>query len=120
MPRLKATGVLNEPPALKQASRASAADWNQIPSPRRALQSADVLRHIWLVGRQPRRRNRATSMVPPTKDLRMSLPVSSGLGSPPTIFVIHENSAWVEPLRREFAQLGAPYCEWFLDRGVLD
>jgi len=120
MPRLKATGVLNEPPALKQASRASAADWNQIPPPRRALQSADVLRHIWLVGRQPRRRNRATSMVPPTKDLRMSLPVSSGLGSPPTIFVIHENSAWVEPLRREFAQLGAPYCEWFLDRGVLN
>jgi len=38
----------------------------------------------------------------------------------PRIFVIHENSAWVEPLRREFAALGAPVAEWFVDRGVLD
>ena len=50
----------------------------------------------------------------------MASGVSRGASSPPQIFVIHENSAWVEPLRREFAQLRAPYCEWFLDRGVLD
>jgi hypothetical protein len=36
------------------------------------------------------------------------------------VFVIHENDAWVEPLRREFAALGTPYEEWFLDRGLLD
>lgn len=36
------------------------------------------------------------------------------------VHVIHENDAWVEPLRREFAALGTPVEEWFLDRGVLD
>jgi hypothetical protein len=36
------------------------------------------------------------------------------------IYVIHENDAWVEPLRAAFAGLGLPYQEWFLDRGVLD
>jgi len=36
------------------------------------------------------------------------------------VYVIHENDAWVEPLRRQFAQLGTPFEEWFLDRGVLD
>ena len=36
------------------------------------------------------------------------------------VFIIHENEAWIEPLRREFAALGTPYSEWFLDRGVLD
>lgn len=36
------------------------------------------------------------------------------------IFVIHENSAWVEPLRAAFGELGAPFEEWFLDHGVLD
>jgi glutathione synthase/RimK-type ligase-like ATP-grasp enzyme len=38
----------------------------------------------------------------------------------PGVFVIHENDAWVEPLRREFARLGAPLSEWFLDEGMLD
>jgi hypothetical protein len=38
----------------------------------------------------------------------------------PKIFVIHENDAWVEPLRTAFAEQGLPYGEWFLDRGVLD
>ena len=37
-----------------------------------------------------------------------------------TIHVIHENDAWVEPLRGAFAEQGLPYAEWFLDRGVLD
>jgi len=34
--------------------------------------------------------------------------------------VIHENNAWVEPLRRAFAARGIPYGEWFLDKGILD
>ena len=34
------------------------------------------------------------------------------------VYVIHENDAWVEPLRREFERLGTPYEEWFLDQGV--
>lgn len=36
------------------------------------------------------------------------------------VHIIHENAAWIEPLRREFAALGTPYREWFLDRGLLD
>jgi len=36
------------------------------------------------------------------------------------IHVIHENDAWVEPLRAAFQEQGLPYAEWFLDRGVLD
>jgi hypothetical protein len=36
------------------------------------------------------------------------------------VFVIHENSAWVEPLRLAFEQIGTPYEEWFLDQGALD
>jgi hypothetical protein len=36
------------------------------------------------------------------------------------VHVIHENSVWVEPLRRAFDELKAPYEEWFLDEGVLD
>jgi hypothetical protein len=38
----------------------------------------------------------------------------------PKVYVIHENSTWVEPLRSAFAELGTPYAEWFLDQGVLD
>jgi len=40
--------------------------------------------------------------------------------TPPRIFVLHENIPWVEPLRREFAAIDAPFSEWFLDRGLLD
>jgi hypothetical protein len=36
------------------------------------------------------------------------------------VHIIHENDAWIEPLRREFAALGTPCREWFLDRGLLD
>jgi len=36
------------------------------------------------------------------------------------IYVIHENEAWVEPLRGAFQELSLPFEEWFLDRGVLD
>ncbi|MHA1152792.1 MAG: ATP-grasp domain-containing protein [Alphaproteobacteria bacterium] len=35
------------------------------------------------------------------------------------ITVLHENSAWVEPLRAAFAELGLPYDEWFLDQGII-
>ena len=38
----------------------------------------------------------------------------------PKIYVIHENDAWVEPLRAAFAQLDLPYEEWFLSEGHLD
>src|SRR5262245_18609942 len=40
--------------------------------------------------------------------------------SHPRIFVLHENTPWVEPLRRELAAIGAPFSEWFLDRGLVD
>jgi hypothetical protein len=36
------------------------------------------------------------------------------------IYVIHENDAWVEPLRDAFSELALPYAEWFIDRGTLD
>ncbi|UHL64410.1 alpha-L-glutamate ligase [Paralcaligenes sp. KSB-10] len=36
------------------------------------------------------------------------------------IHVIHENDAWVEPLRSAFAELDLPYEEWFLSEGLLD
>jgi len=36
------------------------------------------------------------------------------------IYVIHENDAWVEPLRAAFGDLGLEYEEWFLHEGVLD
>jgi hypothetical protein len=36
------------------------------------------------------------------------------------IYVIHENDAWVEPLRAAFAALALPFEEWFLSEGVLD
>ena len=36
------------------------------------------------------------------------------------IYVIHENDAWVEPLRAAFDEIGAPFTEWFIDQGTLD
>lgn len=36
------------------------------------------------------------------------------------IYVIHENDAWVVPLRAAFEQLQLPYEEWFIDRLKLD
>lgn len=40
--------------------------------------------------------------------------------SPPKIYVLHENSAWVEPLRRAFDERALPYEEWFLADGLVD
>ena len=36
------------------------------------------------------------------------------------IYVIHENDAWVEPLREAFDELSLPFQEWFLAEGLLD
>jgi glutathione synthase/RimK-type ligase-like ATP-grasp enzyme len=36
------------------------------------------------------------------------------------IHVIHENDAWVEPLRAAFKELRLPFEEWFTSDGVLD
>jgi hypothetical protein len=36
------------------------------------------------------------------------------------IYVIHENDAWVEPLRAAFDELHLPFEEWHLDQGLLD
>ena len=36
------------------------------------------------------------------------------------IYVIHENDAWVEPLRTAFMELDLPYEEWFLSEGAFD
>ena len=38
----------------------------------------------------------------------------------PRIYVIHENDAWVEPLRAAFAELRLPCTEWFIADGRLD
>lgn len=38
----------------------------------------------------------------------------------PKIFVLHENDAWVEPLRAAFEARGLPFAEWFLDTGHVD
>lgn len=36
------------------------------------------------------------------------------------IYIIHENSEWMKPLRRELDQLNVPYEEWFINEGQLD
>ena len=36
------------------------------------------------------------------------------------VHVIHENDAWVEPLRAAFAEIGVPFAEWFIDDGSLE
>jgi glutathione synthase/RimK-type ligase-like ATP-grasp enzyme len=38
----------------------------------------------------------------------------------PSIHVIHENDAWVEPLRAAFAERGIAHREWFLSDGLVD
>ena len=36
------------------------------------------------------------------------------------IYVLHENSDWVEPLRTEFSKRSLPFEEWFLSEGKVD
>lgn len=38
----------------------------------------------------------------------------------PKVYVLHENDAWVVPLRRAFEADAIPYGEFFLDGGVVD
>ncbi len=38
----------------------------------------------------------------------------------PKVYVIHENDAWVEPLRAAFEKQVIPFAEWHLDEGILD
>ena len=35
-------------------------------------------------------------------------------------YIIHENDAWVEPLRAAFNRIGAPFEEWFIHERCLD
>jgi len=56
-------------------------------------------------------------MVPEGSRMRTSLTHTDDVAR---VYVIHENDAWVEPLRREFAARSIPYAEWFLNQGVLD
>src|SRR6187200_1311668 len=35
-------------------------------------------------------------------------------------YIIHENDAWVEPLRAAFKRIGAPFEEWFIHERCLD
>lgn len=50
----------------------------------------------------------------------MTQPFSPTYDAQPRVYVLHENDAWVEPLRTELENLGVPYSEWFLDHGLLD
>ncbi len=36
------------------------------------------------------------------------------------IFVLHENSAWVEPLAAAFSDVDLDFEEWFLNSGTVD
>jgi glutathione synthase/RimK-type ligase-like ATP-grasp enzyme len=36
------------------------------------------------------------------------------------VYVLHENDAWVEPLRAAFEAQGTPFTEWFLAEGTVD
>src|SRR5262245_39582546 len=65
-------------------------------SARRALQYDRILRHITFVVAQTRFHRR---------EIRM--PLSAEELSHPRIFVLHENTPWVEPLRRELAAIDA-------------
>ena len=49
--------------------------------------------------------------------MRQNLTASGGA---PQVYVIHENDAWVEPLRDAFAEFGLPYAEWFIANGKVD
>ena len=36
------------------------------------------------------------------------------------IYVIHENEAWLVPLRAAFKKLNLPFEEWNVDKEILD
>jgi len=39
------------------------------------------------------------------------------MASEPTIYVIHENDKWMEPLREAFQSQGISFVEWHLGQG---
>ena len=43
-----------------------------------------------------------------------------GLDETTRVYVIHENSNWLIPLRQAFAELDVPYEEWFINEGAVD
>ena len=36
------------------------------------------------------------------------------------IYIIHENDEWVEPLRKSFIKIGAPFSEWHIEKKKFD
>lgn len=46
------------------------------------------------------------------------MPNNAPATNEPRVYVIHENDAWVEPLRQQFEDRQVPYTEWFLDKGI--
>jgi len=38
----------------------------------------------------------------------------------PKVYIIHENEAWVVPLKKALSELHTPFEEWFLDEGQID
>ncbi len=38
----------------------------------------------------------------------------------PRVFILHENSEWIEPLRYHLQRLEIPFEEWFLNEGYVD
>ncbi|MDX1617796.1 MAG: hypothetical protein R3224_03355 [Balneolaceae bacterium] len=36
------------------------------------------------------------------------------------IYILHENTEWIVPLRKALDEIGHPYEEWFLDEGTVD
>jgi len=42
------------------------------------------------------------------------------MNNEPKVYILHENSAWVEPLRIELSEKGIPFEEWFLSEGTVD
>ncbi len=48
------------------------------------------------------------------------LSFQSGPAAPSAIHIIHENDAWVEPLRAALEARSLPYREWFIDDLALD
>src|SRR5436190_9518877 len=55
-----------------------------------------------------------------TKDYFSGMNDPHILGRMGKIHVIHENDAWVVPLRAAFDELSLPFEEWHLDEGLLD
>ncbi|MCC5913636.1 MAG: hypothetical protein JJU46_04605 [Balneolaceae bacterium] len=64
----------------------------------------------------PEENSSRTHNTPTGKREGLSLPVADR----PAVYVIHENSEWVVPLRTAFNELDIPYVEWFVDEGYLN